>query len=281
MDCGLKIPFLNEYARLQQELEMDLRAAVAHQDLSLFYQPQFDICSGKVCGVEALARWFRGGTPIAPSVFIPLAEHTGVIGELGSWALRTGCKMLAEWRRGLGHQPTLSINVSTLQIRESFTDEIFQALRSNGLAGEQLELEITESILLEQADPVLTCLRQWKGLGVRIALDDFGSGYSNLGYLARLPIDRLKLDGSLIRGMTSESKGTTIVKAMIALGRDLGITVLAEGVESEEQLSMLARLGCQQAQGYLMTPPVPADAARSIMRKRWGARAIPHASCLN
>jgi diguanylate cyclase (GGDEF)-like protein len=263
-----------QYARLRHELETRLRNAVQRQELSLFFQPQYEIRSGEICGVEALARWFQDGSTVSPSVFIPLAEQTGIIDDLGCWALRAGCLAAAEWSCGRSRKITVSVNVSTRQVREDFTGEIEQALRANRLAGEQLELEITESILLTDVDRALRCLTEWKGLGVHIALDDFGTGYSNLGYLAKLPIDRLKLDGSLIRGMTRESKDATVVRAMITLGRELGITVLAEGVETEEQLAMLSKFGCQQVQGYLMTPPAPQEEARKLMRRRWGMREV-------
>jgi EAL domain-containing protein (putative c-di-GMP-specific phosphodiesterase class I)/FixJ family two-component response regulator len=254
-------------------LEANLRDAIRGHELILNYQPQFDILSGRVCGVEALARWFPSGrAPVAPSVFIALAEQTGLIGALGGWALRTGCTTSAEWNRGRPHAPPVSVNVSAQQICEAFTAEIAEALESTGLPANQLELEVTESVLLSDLDLVPQCLAQWKRLGVRIALDDFGTGSMSLPYLTRVPIDRLKIDGSLVSGLTQGSKDTTIVRALISLGRELGFTVLAEGVETEEQLRMLRDIGCQQAQGYLLTPPTSASNARAMMDGRWGAR---------
>jgi diguanylate cyclase (GGDEF)-like protein len=262
-----------QHAQHRRRLETELRDAVQREQLTLHYQPQFDIPSGEVCGVEALARWFpAGGVTIAPSVFIPLAEQTGLIGALGTWALRTGCRTAAEWHEHGVPTPTVSVNVSPQQICEGFTAEIAEALDRSGLKGPQLELEITESILVTNIDLAMRCLHQWRNLGVHIALDDFGTGYSSLGYLSKLPIDRLKIDGSLIRGMTTGSKDTTIVRTVISLGRELGFTVLAEGVETEEQLSILSGLGCQQAQGYLLTAPTAAPEARSIMGRPWGSR---------
>jgi EAL domain-containing protein (putative c-di-GMP-specific phosphodiesterase class I) len=169
---------------------------------------------------------------------------------------------------------TLCVNVSTQQIREEFTGIIAGALEASGLPPERLELEITESVLICNTDAVLECLAQWKRLGVRIAVDDFGTGYSSLSYLSRLPVDRLKMDRSLIEGMTHEAKDAAIVRTVISLGRELGFTVLAEGVETEEQFHMLEELGCQQVQGYLMTPPLPAAEARALMRRKWGARQL-------
>jgi diguanylate cyclase (GGDEF)-like protein len=264
---------LVRHAQQRRQLESGLRNAIQRNELSLYYQPQFEIRSGRVCGVEALARWFRSdGQPVAPAVFIPLAERSGMIGELGIWALRTGCKAAADWTGTATTPPTLCVNVSTQQICESFTAEIEHALAASGLPAGRLELEITESVFIGDADRTLDCLARWKALGVRIAVDDFGTGYSNFSYLSRLPIDRLKMDRSLIHGMALRSKEATIVRAVISLGRELGFTVLAEGVETEEQLGMLAELGCEQAQGYLLSRPTSAAEARVLMCQRWGAR---------
>jgi diguanylate cyclase (GGDEF)-like protein len=263
-----------QHAHARRRLEIELQDAIALDGLSLCYQPQFDIRSGRVCGVEALARWVRAdGDTISPSVFISLAEQAGLMPLLGAWALREGCKTAAEWLAGGAPTPTVSINVSPRQICEEFTSEIALALELSGLPGEHLELEITESVLLINTEMALRCMAQWKSLGVRIALDDFGTGYSNLAYLSKLPIDRLKIDGSLIRGISTGSRDTTIVRSVISLAVELGITVLAECVETEEQLRILDNLGCQQAQGYLLTPPTSAAKARRLMGERWGARA--------
>ena len=261
------------HAHLRRQIETGLRYALQRNELSLHYQPQYEIRTGRACGVEALARWFRAdGQTISPALFIPVAERSGLIGDLGNWALRAGCKAAASWIGTAPAAPTMSVNVSTQQICESFTRQIEDALEVSGLPAERLELEITESVLIGDADHALDCLARWKGLGVRIAVDDFGTGYSNLSYLSRLPIDRLKMDRSLIHGMTMKSKEAAIVRAVISLGRELGFTVLAEGVETEEQFAMLAQLGCDQAQGYLLTPPTSASEASALMGKRWGAR---------
>jgi diguanylate cyclase (GGDEF)-like protein len=262
-------------AQLRRQIESGLRCALQRNELSLHYQPQYEIRTGRACGVEALARWFRAdGKAVSPSLFIPVAERSGLIGDLGTWALHAGCNAAANWIGMAPTAPTLSVNVSTQQISDSFTREIEDALEASGLPAERLELEITESVLIGDADHALDCLARWKGLGVRIAVDDFGTGYSNLSYLSRLPIDRLKMDRSLILGMTMKSKEAAIVRAVISLGRELGFTVLAEGVETEEQFAMLADLGCDQAQGYLLTPPTSASEASALMGKRWGARTV-------
>ena len=262
-----------QHARTRRRLEADLRTAIERDRLTLHFQPQFDITSGEPCGIEALARWFPAGeAAVAPAVFIPLAEQSGLIAALGGWALRSSCSAWASRTREC-HGAPISVNVSPYQICEAFTAEIRAALAASGLPPELLELEITESVLLTRVDLARRCLSQWKDLGIRIALDDFGTGYSSLGYLAKLPIDRLKIDSSLIRGIATESKHLSIVRAVISLGRDLGFTVLAEGVETEEQMQTLHDLGCQQAQGYLLTAPRSAEDAFRLMHRKWGIRA--------
>jgi EAL domain-containing protein (putative c-di-GMP-specific phosphodiesterase class I) len=255
-------------ARKTWQMERDLRVAIARGELSLFYQPQFDIGNGKICGVEALARWFLAdGESIPPAVFVPLAEKTGMIGALGGWVLIEGCRTAASWSAG-GARVPLCINVSAQQIGEQFTCEIASALESSGWPPDQLELEITESVLARNPNLAISCLAQWKSLGVRIAVDDFGTGYSGLSYLSQLPIDRLKLDRSFVRGIAKHSKDSTILGAVITLGRELGFTVIAEGVETEEQLRTLRELGCHQAQGFLLGRPLPAFDTQVLLSDR-------------
>ena len=255
-----------QFGHARRGLETSLRDAIHREQLELYYQPQYDIRSGQACGVEALARWFpTGGVSIAPSTFIPLAEQAGLIEPLGAWALRTATMAAAEWLDDTSRPPLVCVNVSPLQICQGFTTDIAQALEASGLSPDRLELEITESVLVANIDLALKCLAQWKALGVRIALDDFGTGYSSLSYLTRLPIDRLKIDGSLIRGMTTDSRDTIIVRAVISLCRELGFTTLAEGVETEVQFAMLHDLGCEQVQGYLLARPAPLMEARELM----------------
>jgi EAL domain-containing protein (putative c-di-GMP-specific phosphodiesterase class I) len=257
----------------QRRLEAGLRSALQRDELSLRYQPQFEIQSGRACGVEALARWFRAdGTTIAPSIFIPIAEQAGLIRALGVWSLQLACRNAAAWNDPGSRASPLAVNVSAHQICGDLSADIVHALESSGLPAERLELEITETVLVRDFDLAADCLAKCKRLGVRIALDDFGTGYSSLGYLSKLPIDRLKIDGSLIREMTSDSRDSTVVRAIIGLGRELGCTVLAEGVETEEQLRLLDLFGCEQVQGFLLAPPIPASEVGAMMSHRWGAR---------
>jgi diguanylate cyclase (GGDEF)-like protein len=261
-------------ARRRLRLRMDLSRAIDKKMLTLHYQPQFEVNSGRACGVEALARWFRvNGDAIEPRVFIPLAERAGLIGALGAWVLRQACETVIGWDIIPGEPPpTLSVNVSPHQIDGNMCAVIRRAVEHAGFPPERLELEITEGSLIRDPEAVLDCLRQWKELGVRIAVDDFGIGYSSLSYLSRLPVDRIKLDKSLIHSLTTKQKDAAIVRSIIALGKELDVSVIAEGVETEQQFQMLQDLGCLQVQGYLLGRPVPPKDVEALLRSRWGAR---------
>jgi EAL domain-containing protein (putative c-di-GMP-specific phosphodiesterase class I) len=250
-----------------------LREAIERDELSVHYQPQYRSVDGRPCGVEALARWFpKDGPPIAPIDFISQAEQAGLISALGQAVLKAACRTAMTWDLP-GEEPTiLCVNVSPHQICPEFSGILTRALQSTGFPASRLELEITEGILIKNPEFALERLAQWKQLGVRIALDDFGTGYSSLSYLSRLPVDRLKIDRSLIQRVITDSKTAAIVRALISLGDDLGFAVLAEGVETEAQFDVLRRMGCQQMQGYLLTHPVSAREVQPLLRRRWGAR---------
>jgi EAL domain-containing protein (putative c-di-GMP-specific phosphodiesterase class I)/PAS domain-containing protein len=257
-------------------LEASLGDALQRHALSIQYQPQFELHTGRGCGVEALARWtLCTGQIIAPSVFIPLAERIGMIHALGAWVLKSACETAYAWCSRDAQRTTLSVNVSALQINEQFCTVIQRTLKDSGFPAKHLELEITESALIGHADRTIECLKQWKRLGVQIAVDDFGTGYSSLNYLSRLPVDRLKLDQSLIHRMTLDAKSATVMRSIISLGADLGIDVIAEGVETEQQLRMLEDLGCPRVQGYLLGRPMPPKQAQIALRKAWGNRPSP------
>ena len=260
-------------AKRRMRLEMDLRRALENDELTLYYQPQFEVLSGRASGVEVLARWFRSdGVAVEPCVFIPLAEQTQLIGALGSWVLHRACNQVRAWRTAGPEPVTLCVNVSPQQIDEGFAASIQRALQSTGFPAKQLELEITESALMSNADYVIECFRQLKSIGVRIAIDDFGTGYSSLSHLSRLPVDRLKLDKSLVHNLTTRWKDVAILRSIIELGNDLGLAVIAEGVETEQQFQVLKQLGCPQVQGYLLARPAPQNEALGMLGGRWGAR---------
>ena len=257
-------------------LEARLSAAVKRRELGVHFQPQYDVDCGQGCGVEALARWsLPSGEDISPTVFIPMAERIAMIGPLGAWVLAQACEVVAGWGKLGGRAPALSVNVSTHQINPQFTDIIDRTLRVTGLPPDQLELEITESALMVNAEASIACCEEWRALGVHIAVDDFGTGYSSLNYLARLPVDRLKLDRSFAQRMTFDRKTAVIVRSVLALGREMDIAVLVEGVETEQQFSLLERWGCQQVQGFLLAKPLPAAEARALLRIPWGTRLAP------
>jgi diguanylate cyclase (GGDEF)-like protein len=276
--CGGALRFHSEIAAViakrRLRLEMDLRCAIDNQALTLYYQPQFEVANGHASGVEVLARWFRpGGVTVEPSVFIPLAERTGMIGALGSWVLQEACKTVHAWPARSSDPVRLCVNVSPHQLNRSLVGDVEQALRLSGFPAQHLELEITESALIGDANAAVECLLQLKSLGVRIAIDDFGTGYSSFNYLSRLPVDRLKVDKSLLHNLTTQ-KDVAILRSIIRLGRELGLEVIAEGVETEQQFRLLKQLGCQQVQGYLLARPAPQNEARAMLEGGWSA---PHA----
>jgi EAL domain-containing protein (putative c-di-GMP-specific phosphodiesterase class I) len=268
--CSDVQPLMDSYF----ELELDLAEALRLRALRVEYQPQFDLGSGRGCGVEALARWVRSsGEVIAPSVFIRIAERAGMIHTLGAWVLHSACATASAWRSRAAQPTTLSVNVSALQIDDEFCSVLEKTLKQTDFPAQQLELEITESALM--ANPALSSeyLKTWKQLGVRIAMDDFGTGYSSLSFLSRLPVDRLKLDRSLVHRMTLDRKTAAVVRLIVSLGAELNMEIIAEGVETEEQLQMLTDLGCLQAQGYLFGRPMAAEQVQLVLGKTWGNRA--------
>ena len=244
------------------QLEIDLRSALIEEELEVYFQPINDARTGAVRSFEALARWRhheRG--MISPAEFIPLAEQTGLIVPLGEWVLRTACKEATHWP----DEVRVSVNVSVLQFKTpSLTATVRKALEDTGLAAGRLELEITESVLLDGTNDNLSILREFHALGVKIALDDFGTGYSSLSYLRSFPFDKLKIDQSFIKN-SDVRDGQEIVKAIANLGQTLGITTTAEGVETEDQLARMVEYGCTEAQGYLFSRPVPASQVAALL----------------
>jgi EAL domain-containing protein (putative c-di-GMP-specific phosphodiesterase class I) len=253
-------------------IEIGLDEALQRRTIGVHYQPQFELQNGRGCGVEALARWtLCSGETIAPAIFIPIAEHAGMIHSLGEQILRAACDTAAAWRGREAERLTISVNISPLQINTKFVDVLTRIIATSGLHPKRLELELAESAVLANPDLTMSCLRQWKRLGVRVAVNHAGNNYSSLRYLSRLSIDRLKLDKSLIQSMTPAKTTVGIVHALISLGIELGIEVIAEGVETASQFDLLAELGCQQVQGYLLARPMPAVQAQIVLRKPWGS----------
>lgn len=245
-------------------LELDLRGALADGQLELFYQPLIGLRAQAAVGFEALLRWRHPSRGlIAPDQFIPLAEEIGAIVPIGEWILRTACLAAARWPDDM----KVAVNLSAVQFKsDGLVAAVTAALHGSGLAPARLELEITETVLLRDTTAALATLRQFHSLGVHIAMDDFGTGYSSLSYLQRFPFDRIKIDQSFVRELGKQNDSDAIVRAVIALSRELGMTTTAEGVETVDQLRTLARAGCTVVQGYLFSQPVPETAIPELLR---------------
>lgn len=254
---------MGEQVRNRRQIEHDLRFAIIRQELSLVYQPLARTSSREIVGFEALVRWHheeRGNIP--PDTFIPIAEECGLILPIGEWVLRTACQEAAHWTPPL----SVAVNVSAAQLHSpGFVQMTQDILKQTGLLASRLELEITETALIRDPARALIALRQLKELGVMIAMDDFGTGYSSLSNLREFPFDKIKIDGSFIKAVNLDQEAAAIVRAVLGLGRGLGLPVLAEGVETQEELDFLLAESCHEAQGYLLGRPQPIDAFKHLV----------------
>jgi diguanylate cyclase (GGDEF)-like protein len=242
-------------------LETQLRHALDNEEFVLHYQPKVELASGRVVGAEALIRWNDPRTGLVPpGRFIPILEETGLISEVGRWALRQALADYLRWRAAGLDAVRIAVNVSALQLRNrGFIAEVGQALAVHADAPRGLELEITESMIMDDVQQVIASLQAIRAMGVTVAIDDFGTGFSSLGYLAKLPVDSVKIDRSFVVEMNQHPEGLTLVSTIIKLAHSLQLKVVAEGVETEEQSRMLHLLMCDQMQGFLFSRPVPAD----------------------
>lgn len=260
---------MNANVHEQQLLLQDLRSAIEKQELVLHYQPKLDSFSGQVSGVEALVRWAHPTRGlISPDQFIPLAEKSGLIVPIGKWVLDTACEQVKKWHDG-GHPDwTIAVNLSALQFTNtSLIPSVCETLSRHALKPSCLTLEITETTAMRDVEASLAILLQLHEMGVRISIDDFGSGYSSLLYLKRLPASELKIDRGFVRDLAGDTEDAAIVSAIVALGHTLNMSVVAEGVETIAQQEFLARLGCDSMQGYLLGRPMPADLINAMMQK--------------
>ncbi len=261
------------------ELENDLRRAFDAGDFQIHYQPKVDLGTGRVVGVEALLRW-RHATRgwMSPESFIPVAEESGLIVALGDWVLRETCRQLQQWAgTDLGHL-TMAVNVSVQQFaREDFVESVLGMLQHFNVQPRLLELEITESLLLRNVDDTTSCMKRFRAAGLTLSIDDFGTGYSSLGYLRNFPVDALKIDRSFVKDLNGKADGGAICAAIIALARELKLRVIAEGVETLEQVEFLRTHRCDQVQGYLMSAPLPVWELESLLRAGPDAMRLYHA----
>jgi len=234
----------------------------------LHYQPQIDLQTDAVTGVEALIRWHPEQRMVLPGEFIPIAEEAGLITEIGEWVLRTACRQAREWE-ATGLPPVrMAVNLSIRQLRRGgFPARVRAILQETALAPRRLELEITESSLMVDPEQIIKTLHELRGMGIQLAMDDLGAGYSSLAYLKRLPLDRIKIDRSFVRDIPEDPDDVAIVQAILAMARQLNIRVVAEGVETPAQARFLRDHRCQEAQGYAFSRPLPAEACADFLVK--------------
>ena len=266
---------INAQAVQRLELWHSLRKALDRNELRVFYQPQIDVKTGNIVGLEALIRWQHPDLGlVSPAQFIGLAEETGLIGQMGEWMLRESCKQVKTWH-GSGRPPIrISVNISARQLTQlDLVSLIGQTLKETGLDPQYLEIELTESLLMENKDTTIKTLHALKSLGISIAIDDFGTGYSSLSYLKRFPIDTLKIDQTFIRDVTGNTDAQAIVKAIMGMAQALKLKVIAEGVEKEEQYDLLREEGCQECQGFLFSRPGPAQDMTKLLAE-WPSRCL-------
>jgi EAL domain-containing protein (putative c-di-GMP-specific phosphodiesterase class I) len=238
-----------------------LRLAIERDELLLEYQPRLELATGRVTGAEALVRWNHPALGrIMPSQFIGLAEKTGLIDPIGEWVLRRACTQMMEWRRAGVGLPRVAVNISARQFRHpDFTERIAAILQETGMDASTLEVEVTESMVMHDPQRTTVILERLKERNVVVAIDDFGTGYSSLSYLKRFPIDYIKIDQSFVRGIPNDAEDVGIVRAIIALAKTLDVELIAEGIDTREQITFLKGEGCQEGQGYLISTSLPPE----------------------
>ena len=259
---------MNAQSMARLELENALRRAIENGEFVLHFQPKVNISSGRISGAEVLIRWQRPGHGmVSPALFIPILEETGLIVRVGSWVINEACRKIAHWRRTNAGAVHLSVNVSGIQFFVGgLEEEVLRAIKEHDISPELLELELTESSLMSNAEETITVLQNLKALGIKISIDDFGTGYSSLAYLKRFPIDKLKIDIAFVREVTSNPDDAAIVLAIINMAHSLKLDVIAEGVEKDAQLAYLRRHGCDEMQGYYFSRPLPENEFEAMLR---------------
>ena len=257
---------MDDVLQRRRMLEQGLKVALAHGEFRLMYQPLIDLATNRICCFEALLRWDhpQHGT-ISPADFIPVAEETGLISAIGEWVLREACATAANWPEEI----RIAVNLSPAQFKQrGLVETVVAAMEEAGLAPRRLELEVTESLLLDDTEHTLHTLHRLRGLGVRISMDDFGTGYSSLSYLRSFPFDKIKIDRTFVAGLQPGDESMAIIKAIVGLGHSLGMSTTAEGIETEAQLAAVREQGCNEVQGFLFSPPLPASAVAPLIGVR-------------
>ena len=251
-------PQMNQAAFERLQIENNLRQALARDEFSLHFQPIVNLDSGKIGAAEALLRWNPSSGQMGPDRFIPVAEETGLIVPIGEWVIRNACRERQKWAALGATQPRMVVNISARQFAQrNLVATVGRILQESDLAPENLGIEITESLLMERPEDTIRALNAFSNMGIEISVDDFGTGYSSLSYLKRFPLDKVKVDRSFVRDIATDPDDAAIVTAIIAMAHSLNIRVVAEGVETEEQLHFLHGRGCDEYQGYYFSRPVP------------------------
>jgi diguanylate cyclase (GGDEF)-like protein len=263
-------PEMNARAFESMIMEAALRKALQRDEFLLHYQPQIDFRSGRIVGAESLIRWQHPELGLVPpGKFIPIAEERGLIGKLGDWVLHAACRQAMIWQKAGIPLVPIAVNISALQFKEgALRDSVLSALKETGLAPEYLVLEITESVVMDDAEQAITVLRELREMGIAIEIDDFGTGYSSLSYLKRLPIHRLKIDQSFVRDLTTDADDAAIIGAIINMAKSLKLEIIAEGVETQAQAAFLDAQGCQAMQGFLFSRPQAADEFSGMLARQ-------------
>jgi diguanylate cyclase (GGDEF)-like protein len=268
---------MNVRAVERQSMEENLRRALDRQEFTLHYQPKINLSTGQISGAEALIRWTHPTLgPISPGRFIPVAEDSGLILPIGKWVLAEACRQARKWEHAGLRLPTIAANISAVQFREgNFLEGVFEILQVTGLEPKSLELELTESVLMKHAEAAESVLRALRAKGVQVAIDDFGTGYSSLSYLTKFPVDALKIDQSFVHQISNTLETTSIVIAVLSMARSLKLKVVAEGVETQEELSFLQAHHCDEAQGYYFSRPVPAEQFAKLLESDMSQKVFP------
>lgn len=260
---------LTQRALARVQMEADIRQGLRDERFVPYYQPQIDLATGRICGVEALVRWTQGdGSLIMPGAFIALAEDTGLIEPIGEAVLRAACLQAVRWRKAGLDPGVMAVNLSGKQLRKTdLTATVLTILKETGCSQEWLELEVTESSFLDRPEAAIEVLKELRRLGIRLAIDDFGTGYSSLTYLKYLPVTTLKIDRSFISHVPEDEDDVAITRAVIAMAKSLELRIIAEGVETREQCDFVKNEGCDDAQGFLFSPAVSADVMGELLTR--------------